>query len=127
MRALDRKLLRDLWNLKGQAVAISLVIACGVATFVLSLSALRSLELTKETYYDRYRFAHVFAHLKRAPDALAARLAEIPGVASVEKRVIVPVNLDVAGLAEPAVGRFISVPDTHAPALNRLHLRRGRM
>lgn len=127
MPTLDRKLLRDLWHLKGQATAISLVIACGVATFVLSLSTLRSLELTKDTYYDRYRFAHVFAHLKRAPDALAARLAEIPGVAAVETRIVVAVNLDVPGLAEPAVGRFISLPDTHEPALNRLHLRRGRM
>ena len=33
MRPLDRKLLRDLWSLKGQALAISLVIGAGVAMF----------------------------------------------------------------------------------------------
>ena len=57
MRALDRKLLRDLWLIKEQALAIALVIACGVATFVMSLSTLASLARTQDTYYDRYRFA----------------------------------------------------------------------
>ena len=67
IRALDRKLLRDLWDIKEQALAIAAVIACGVATFVMSLTTLRSLELTRATYYDRYRFADVFAMVKRAP------------------------------------------------------------
>ena len=78
--ALNRKLLRDLFEMKTQAAAISVVIAAGVATFVMSLSTLSSLTLSKDTYYDRYRFAHVFTHLKRAPDTLAARIGEIPGV-----------------------------------------------
>jgi putative ABC transport system permease protein len=78
MRALDRKLVRDLWQMRGQARAICLVIACGVATFVLSLCTLSSLRSALDGYYERYRFAHVFAHLKRAPAALAQRIAAIP-------------------------------------------------
>jgi len=35
MKALDQKLRRDLWKMKGQALAIALVIASGVATFVM--------------------------------------------------------------------------------------------
>jgi len=31
VKALDRKLLRDLWTLKTQVLSIALVIACGVA------------------------------------------------------------------------------------------------
>ena len=65
MSALDRKLLRDLWLMRGQALAICLVMACGVATFVMSLSLLHSLETTQQRYYEDYRFAHVFAHVKR--------------------------------------------------------------
>ena len=72
MRALDRKLMRDLWHMKGQAVAIGLVLASGVGTFVMSLSTLESLELSQQTYYERYGFSHVFAQLKRAPKTLAA-------------------------------------------------------
>jgi putative ABC transport system permease protein len=127
MRALDRKLLRDAWQLKGQGLAIALVMACGVATFVMSVSTMRSLEWTLNSYYEHYRFADVFAHLKRAPEALSVRIAEIPGVAQVQTRVVVDVSLDVPGLAEPAVGRLISVPDYEPPALNRLYLREGRM
>lgn len=113
--------------MKGQSLAIALVIGAGVATLVNSQSLLHSLELTRATFYDRYRFAQVFANAKRAPDTLAARIAEIPGVASVETRIIEGVNLDVPGLAEPALGQIISMPITGQPALNQVHLRRGRL
>jgi len=126
MRQLDRKLMRDLWQMKGQAVAICLVIASGVATFVMSLSTLTSLELSQDTYYDRYRFGHVFAALKRAPETLESRIEAIPGVARAQTRIVQDVSIDVTGMAEPATGRLISVPDRGRPVLNDLHLREGR-
>lgn len=126
MTALDRKLVRDLWQIRGQALAIGLVIACGVATFVMSLSTLASIRRTQEAYYERYRFAQVFAHLKRAPAALAARIGAIPGVARVETRIVEPVTLDVPDLAEPAVATLISIADRPAPGLNNRYLRSGR-
>jgi putative ABC transport system permease protein len=124
--ALDRKLLRDLSQMKGQSFAIAIVIAAGVATFVNSRTILHSLELTRATFYERYRFADVFATVKRAPDAIADRLAEIPGVAQVETRIVEVVTLDVPGLDEPAVGQLISLPVVRPPRLNQLYLRRGR-
>lgn len=126
LSALDRKLLRDLSQMKGQAFAIAVVIASGVATFVNSRTILHSLELTRATFYERYRFADVFASVKRAPDAMIERLAEIPGVAQVETRIVETVTLDVPGLAEPAVGQLISLPVTRPPRLNQVYLRRGR-
>jgi putative ABC transport system permease protein len=126
MRAIDRKLVRDILHMKGQVVAICAVIACGVATFVMSLSALEALRGTQETYYDRYRFAQIFAGLKRAPNTLATRIAEIPGVARVQTRVVREVLLDVPGLNEPAVGKLVSIPETPRIDLNALHLRAGR-
>ena len=126
MTALHRKLLRDLWHLRGPATAISLVMACGVATFVMSLCTLETLWRAQSEYYDRYRFADVFVRVKRAPESLAARLAEIPGVAQVETRIVEQVNLDVSGYPEPATGRLVSIPDYRPPRLNQLHLRRGR-
>ncbi|MFN8642625.1 MAG: ABC transporter permease [Candidatus Binatia bacterium] len=126
MSALHRKLVRDLWHLRGQIVAIALVVACGVAVFVSTRSAYESLLISRDTYYAEYRFADVFAHLKRAPDAVAARLARIPGVARAEPRIVFDVTLDVPGLAEPATGRLQSIPERRAPILNDLHLRRGR-
>ncbi len=126
MTALDRKLMRDVWQLRGQFTAIGAVIACGIGTFVMSLSTLESLEMTQATYYERYRFAHVFAHLKRAPVALRPRLEAIPGVAQVQTRVVADVVLDVPGLDQPAVGRLISIPEGRLPAMNALYLRSGR-
>lgn len=126
MSALNRKTLRDLWQMKGQALAIALVIGCGIALFVLSRSLLHSLTLTQQTYYDRYHFADVFAPLKRAPDSLGDRIKEIPGVARLETRIVVGVNLTVEGLPEPAMGRLVSLPDTREPTLNQLFLRKGR-
>jgi len=124
--ALDRKLLRDLSKMKGQSFAIAIVIAAGVATFVNSRTILNSLELTRSTFYERYRFADVFARVKRAPDSVAERLAEIPGIAQVETRIVELVTLDVPGLDEPGVGQLISLPATRPPNLNQLYLRRGK-
>jgi putative ABC transport system permease protein len=126
LSALDRKLLRDLWAIRGQAIAIALVIAAGIAIFVAMFSVFDSLDLSLRTYYDRYRFGDVFASLKRAPLSLARDIEAIPGVAQVEARVVVDVTLDVRGMTEPAAGRLISIPADHRPALCDVFLREGR-
>ena len=126
MLALNRKLLRNLWQTKGQAIAIILVIAAGVSMFVMYFSTFESLRITRSAYYERYRFADVFVSLKRAPIRLRERIARIPGVAQAETRVVVDVTLDVEGLSEPAKGRLISIPDRQVATLNDVFLRRGR-
>ncbi|HSE63811.1 MAG TPA: FtsX-like permease family protein [Thermoanaerobaculia bacterium] len=126
MRALTKKLWRDLRHLRGQAVAIALVIAAGVAIYVVMESTLVSLDLTQRTYYERYRFADVFASAKRAPLSLAAEIAAIPGVAQIETRVVSDVLLDVPGLVEPAVGRLVGIPAPRRAMLNDVFLRQGR-
>jgi putative ABC transport system permease protein len=124
---LDRKLLRDLWEMKGQSLAIASVLAAGVTMFVTYLSTFDSLQRTRATYYEGARFADVFASVKRAPASLEPRIAAIPGVQSVSTRVVADVTLDVPGMAEPATGRLISLPERGRPLLNDIYLRRGRM
>jgi putative ABC transport system permease protein len=126
LSALDRKLLRDVWEMKGQALAIALVIAAGVAMFVAYFSNFDSLQRTLDAYYERQRFADVFASVKRAPRRLAERIGQIPGVAAVETRVVVDVTLDVPGMPEPALGRIVSVPAVGRPRLNDVVLGEGR-
>lgn len=123
---LHRKLLRDLWLLRGPVLAIGLVIAIGVATFVMSLCTLSTLYRAQSTYYERYRFADGFARVKRAPEALAARMKDIPGVQRVMTRIVEIVNLDLPGMTEPATGRLVSLSDRSEPALNSLYLKAGR-
>ncbi len=127
MRALDRKLLRDLGKMKGQTLAVGLVMACGLAMMIMSRSLLFSLETTRDAYYERNRFADVFADLKRAPNDVGKRLQEIPGVAAVETRVTGTITLDLPGIAEPADGVAVSIPDDRPQQLNQLFLRTGRL
>ncbi|TIV93225.1 MAG: ABC transporter permease, partial [Mesorhizobium sp.] len=123
MRALDIKLFRDLVRLWAQALAIALVVGGGVATLLLAVGSYRSLDETRTAYYERYRFADVFATVRRAPKALLGRIAEIPGVASVDARIAQFALLETPGLAAPATGVVISLPEIGEPKLNRLYIR----
>ncbi|MDA1273847.1 MAG: FtsX-like permease family protein [Verrucomicrobia bacterium] len=123
---LDRKLVRDMLKMKGQVIAVSLVMACGLAMMIMARSLIHSLEGTRREYYDSNRFAEVFADLKRAPNSVAARIAAIPGIAVVQPGISVRVTLDIPGLDEPASGVVRSLPDFGPPDLNRLFLRSGR-
>ncbi len=126
MTALNRKLLRDVIHLRGQLIAAALVVMCGVASFVTMRSAYDSLLTTQQTYYNEYRFADVFATVKRAPEGLADEIRQIPGVGSVRTRLMVGVTLDVPGLDEPATGLIVSMPERRQPVLNDIFIRKGR-
>lgn len=126
LSALNRKLLRDLWHMRGQVLTVGLIVASGIATYVTMRGTYESMERAQQEYYARYRFADVFAQLKRAPNSVANAISAIPGVAVAQTRVVVEVNLDIPGLEEPAVGRLVSVPENQAPSLNDVFLRRGR-
>ncbi|MBL9187995.1 MAG: ABC transporter permease [Opitutaceae bacterium] len=127
MSLLDRKLLRDLRAIKSQALAVALVMACGLAMMIMTRSLMLSLETTRDAYYEGHRFAEVFARLKRAPDSARAELAAIPGVARVQTGISIQVTLDVPGLREPAVGLINSLPERGEQVLNKLHVRSGRL
>ncbi|MDH4028205.1 MAG: ABC transporter permease, partial [Nitrospirota bacterium] len=127
MKTIDRKVMRDLLGMKGQAIAIAFVIASGVATFIMSVSTMQSLKLTQETFYRDYRFSEVFASVKRAPDGLRKRIQDIPGVEQVDTRVVAAVNIDIRGFPDPVTGHLISIPDIGEPLLNKLYLRQGRL
>jgi putative ABC transport system permease protein len=127
MRTLDRKLLRDLRRIWAQSLAIALVLASGTATFVLASGAYRSLDETRRAYYERYRFADVFAAVRRAPKSLGEQILAIPGVAAAEMRIARLALLDLEAIQEPATGQVVSLPDFGAQRLNRLHLRAGRL
>src|SRR5690242_4939448 len=97
LSALDRKLLRDLWYMRGQVVTVALIVASGIATYVTMRGAYESVERAQQQQYARFRFADVFAQLKRAPNSFATDIESIPGVAVVQTRVVVEVNRDILG------------------------------
>lgn len=124
--ALDRKLLRDLWHMRGQLAAVAVVAACGAATYVTMRGAYEALDRARTDYYTAYRFADVFATVKRAPRSILPRVARIPGVATIESRIVHEAMLDVPGFADPVTALLVSVPDAHRPVLNDVHVQTGR-
>jgi putative ABC transport system permease protein len=126
MQALDRKVLRDLRLLWSQALTIALVVASGIGGFLATLSAVDSLAAARDSFYTTGRFAEVFASVKRAPDTLAARLRELPGVVDVQTTVEAVARVSVPGSTDPVIGQLIGL-DAHRPQrLNRVLLRAGQ-
>ena len=125
MKALDRKLLRDLRLMWSQALTIALVVASGIGGFLTTLSAVDSLALARERFYDSGRFADVFAGVKRAPDALAETLRALPGVADVQTTTEHAVRITLDGYADPIIGQLIGLRRDRPLRMNRLTLRRG--
>ncbi|MGY4829100.1 ABC transporter permease [Sphaerotilaceae bacterium SBD11-9] len=127
MKALDRKLLRDLRLMWSQALTIALVVASGIGGFITSLSAVDSLALARDRFYTQGRFADVFAAVKRAPSALADTLREVPGVADVQTTLEEIVRVEVPGQTDPVIGQLIGLKTGDLARMNRVTVSRGRM
>lgn len=127
MKALHKKMLRELLGMWSQALAIALVVAGGVATYVMSATTLNSLQASQAALYSEYHFADVFVSLKRAPETVAERMREVSGVQTVVTRVRAAANLEIEGFDEPVSAEILSLPDSGQPELSRIHLRQGRL
>lgn len=126
-RHLDRKLARDLRKHLGPMVAIALVVACGVATFVAMRSMVHMLGDGQRAYYERARFPQVFVQVRAAPDAILPALRSLPGIARLDARATGEVAVRVPGLREPATARLVGIRSETAGTLNRVVLRHGRL
>jgi putative ABC transport system permease protein len=127
VKAINKKLWRELWAMRMQALAIAMVIIGGSGIFIMSMSTLHSLYETSESYYREHHFAEIFASLKRAPLSLIEHIQQIPGVDKIETRVIAYVSLDIADFDDPVSAHLVSLPDDSRGLLNQIYLRNGRL
>jgi len=123
---LDRKLSRDLWRMKGQAIAIAIVVALGVFMLVMQDGMVNSLEETRRAYYERYRLADIFAPVKRAPRHLLTELARIPDVTTIEGRINGKALINLPDIDVPLSAQAVSVPNFGEARLNHVYLAAGR-
>ena len=126
MSPLNQKLLRDLWRMRGQAIAIALVIATGVSLLIMMSGVVTSLNETRRAYYERNRLADIFAPVKRAPQHVIKDLAALPGVSVAEGRVTGSALISLPGMELPLRAQTVSLPDRNDPRLNAIHLTDGR-
>lgn len=125
MRALDRKLIRDLGRLWLPALAISMVLACGIMTLVSMQGTEATLTLTRADYYRDQAFAQIFAHAERIPAETGKAIAALPDLERVELRSTAAGRFHL-GSVEGTV-QVVSLPPDGLPALNRPLLRAGLM
>src|SRR6185369_16229473 len=126
MKALDRKLIRDLVRMWSQVLTIALVVGSGVGGFIMSLSAVDSLDRAREDFYASGHFADVFASLKRAPNAVEQTLRSVPGVADVQTSVQAMARVSIPGVSDPIIGRLIGVDRRHPPRMNLVSVSAGQ-
>ncbi len=127
MNLLNRKLRRDLLQMKGQSLAIAVLIALAVGTFVGSASTYRSLMRSRDTYYAEYRFGNVFDEAARAPRLLEEKFRALPGVEDVQLRLATQGLITLPGFDEPVTARIVGLPMQGQPNLGRIHIRKGRL
>ena len=108
------------------AIAVAMVLGCGLSIFVMAVGMRASLERTRRDYYARQHMADLAVSLVRAPERVQADLAAIAGVSAVEARIAGFASLDLSGITEPASARLVSLPPQGRPKVNDLVLARGR-
>lgn len=126
LSALNRKLVRDLWDLRGPVFTLVIVVAGGMASFVSLMGTRDSLFESRDRYYAAYRFGDVFGRLDKAPESVSQRLATVRGVAEVHTRIVEPVRVLVRGSVQPPVGVLVSIPEETRSHLNGVKLVAGR-
>lgn len=126
MRALDKKLFRDVWRLRVHALGVALVLSCGLSVIIMAVGMRVSMERTRASYYAERRMADVAVSAVRAPQRVAQELAAAPGVQAVETRISGIALLDLPGVSEPPSARLVSLPSVGRPRVNDLTLARGR-
>src|SRR5690625_6240714 len=127
MKTLNLKMLRDLMTMRGQVIAIALVVIAAVSVYVSMASVGNTLQETLDRYYSEYAFADGFATVRRAPESLAERIGDVPGARQVAARITGFVNLEVSGFDEPVMGQIVSMPDNRQPELPQAYTVAGRL
>lgn len=113
--------------MKWQALAIALLIACGVSVAVMANSAHKALIAAQARFYAETRFADLFAQAKHVPRSRVLDLGQIEGVAAVDARLQEIGLLHLAGQARPATVRLISLSVDQERTLNGIDLVQGRL
>jgi putative ABC transport system permease protein len=111
---------------ESQALAVALVLACGIGMLVMSVGMQGSLERARDRYYLNNGMADVQAQAVRAPRRLGAELAELPGVAALELRAVGQARISLPWVTEPLAAQLVSLPDEGLPRVNRPLLVAGR-
>ena len=123
-RLLARKTVRELLASRAQSLALTAVVALGVTVFIAAIGAYQDLATSEATTYNRLRLADAWFRLDTTDEALADRIAELPGIAGVEGRLVVDTGLVVGD--DRVRARLIGTRVTEPAAVNDVAVIDGR-
>ncbi|MCC6125360.1 MAG: FtsX-like permease family protein [Pirellulales bacterium] len=125
MSVLDRKLHRELRGHAGMLLAVTSIIAVGVACMVTLASSYRNLSEAKKLYYAQCQMADFSIELKKVPLSELDQIAAWPEVAAIRPRIQQYVAVDLEGVSEPLNGLALSLPDRRQPVIDDIAVRQG--
>lgn len=123
MNHLNRKIIRDLWQFKGQFISVLVVVIIGVMLYSGINAAFRNLSGASEKYYREYRFADLWATMYRAPEGVEEKIKSLPFVKMATGRVVQDVKIGISG--ENAIVRMITLPDDKKDIVNDVRITSG--
>ncbi|MCX7708768.1 MAG: ABC transporter permease [Clostridia bacterium] len=124
MKYLNRKLVRDLWQSKGQFISVLIVVIIGVMFYSGINAAFKNLSGASEKYYREYRFGDLWANFYRAPENIEEKMKSLPFVKMATGRIIEDVKIGISD--ENAIVRLITLPDEKRDIVNDIAITSGR-
>ncbi len=117
MRLLMLKTWRDIKVRKGQFIALIVLVALGITSYVAFISGYEDLQTSATETYDRMKFADFTTQVLNAPTSAVDKIRKVDGVEAVEGRLIIDTLLDL-GPKEQASIRIIGVPTGRRPVVD---------
>lgn len=121
---LTLKAWRDMLAHKGQFIALVVLIAIGIMSYVTFQNGYYNLQASLDHAYTTLRFADFTVRAERMPLTAARAVERIPGVATARVRTVSDVGLELKN-GDQATARVISSAGP-AAKLNAVHIETGR-
>jgi putative ABC transport system permease protein len=125
MSVLLKKLLRTVWNTRGQFLAVTAVVAVGITVYISMTTSYYNLNRSRDDFYHENNFADYYFHVVRAPEQVTRQIESLPGVAAVTGRIQKDVPLVREG-HKKATARITSYP-VPLEGINSIQLLSGRI
>ncbi|HOK53158.1 MAG TPA: FtsX-like permease family protein [Armatimonadota bacterium] len=125
---LNIKLLRDIIFSPWLFIGVVIIVAAGIALFQAAYASYLNMGLSYQRSYDELNFADFTIDVRSAPEDVLQRLRRIPGIRTVEGRIIEEIEIELPGReVEKVTGRIVSIPDSHNPQINQLLVSEGSL
>lgn len=124
MPVLERKMLRDLWQVRWRALMVVLTIAAGVGIYAGIGMAIATGFHTRAVLFDRMGFADLEVQFLPEDVANLPDLTGVPGIRAIERRLVLPGTVSL-----PGGGRIAGVLvflEAIPPAIDALEIVAGR-